>query len=111
MKILDSRFLLELGYFWNKLWVFSAKVENAAAHINPQEATHSFFADFPKYLLISIGGLLINTVILTFMTTFIHPLFAITPAAWLNIAKIVAIAAALIWNFLGYKFVVFRDRA
>jgi putative flippase GtrA len=34
--------------------------------------------------------------------------FGLTPLLWANVGKIAGIAVASIWNFLGYKFVVFK---
>ncbi|TSC67834.1 MAG: family 2 glycosyl transferase [Parcubacteria group bacterium Gr01-1014_66] len=86
------------GYFCNKLWVFKL----------PNQKNEPFFADFAKYLFISIGGLIINTVIVVGITTYVQPLFMISLALWLNIATIIAIMVSMIWNFLGYKLIVFR---
>ncbi len=83
------------AYFWNKFWVFQAT------------ATKSVFQDLPKFLAVTVGGLIINSTIVYVLTTFSTPLVH-DPKLWLNIAKVAATAVALFWNFFGYKFVVFR---
>ena len=35
---------------------------------------------------------------------------AVSARAWANIAAVGASVAAIVWNFLGYKFIVFRRR-
>ena len=85
------------AYLWNRLWVFSAK------------ATGGVFQNFPKFLLVTVCGLIINSSIVVGITTYVPPHFGLADTQWLNAAKLVANAVIIIWNFLGYKFVVFRS--
>ena len=82
------------SYLWNKLWVFQHK--------------EGLWLDFPQFLVVSIIGIILNGTILVIMTTYVPPIFGLSEQIWLNVAKIVAIPANMIWNFLGYKFIVFR---
>ncbi len=84
------------GYLWNKLWVFQDR--------DPE----GLFHDFPKFLAVTTTGLFLNSGIVILITTYIPPLFLLGGAAWLNVAKVAATAVILVWNFAGYKFVVFR---
>lgn len=84
------------GYFWNKLWVFPAISEG-----------QSLFRDFPKFLTVTVLGLLINSGVIILFTTYITSPAGIDSKEWLNIAKVIASAVALIWNFIGYRFIVF----
>ena len=84
------------GYLWNKLWVFSS-------------AKEGLFKDFPKFLMVTIIGLLINSGIIILLTTHITPPLALDAQRWLNVAKIAATTVALIWNFIGYKLIAFRQ--
>ncbi len=84
------------GYLWNELWVFARNTKEGVWH------------NFPKFLGVTLVGLVVNSVIIILITSSVQPLFGLKPAAWLNIAKIAANAVVLVWNFLGYKFVVFR---
>lgn len=81
------------SYLWNKYWVF-------AAH-------DGLLHDFPKFLAVTTVGLFINSSMVIVFTTFLN--FGIDPAIWLNISKTAATATALIWNFIGYKFVAFKN--
>lgn len=85
------------SYFWNKLWVFRDRQEE------------SIFRDFPKFLIITLIGLFINSGIVILVTTFIHPFLGIEARVWLNIAKAAAASLSLVWNFVGYKFIVFNQ--
>lgn len=82
------------SYVWNKYWVFKGR-EGAAR-------------DFPKFIAVSLVGLFLNSAFVVFMTTYIPPAFGLGDEAWLNLAKIMATVLIFLWNFLGYKFLVFR---
>lgn len=83
------------SYFWNKHWTFKSQTE-----AKPKE--------FFQFFAVSAGGILINGGIIYFLTTFVNPFFNLPPALWLNAAKIAATLASLVWNFVGYKYVVFK---
>ncbi len=85
------------AYFWNRLWVFQKK-----------EAA-SLFGDLPKFLLVIIIGIIINSTVLVLISSTIAPPFGLTERRWLNIAKICATMVAIVWNFFGYKFIVFKE--
>ena len=84
------------SYFWNKSWTFSSRAKNAAS-------------EFGKFFLVSIIGFAINSLILWFLTTLMHPLGGLSPQLWENAAKIVATVVYTIWNFIGYKLLVFKS--
>lgn len=84
------------SYYFNKYWTFKDK----------DTASQTF--QFSQFLVISIIGISINGAIVYLITTFIPPMFGINPQLWANLAKVAATGASLIWNFLGYKFIVFK---
>lgn len=86
------------GYLWNKLWVFKALGRD----------TRGLLSDFPKFAIVAIGGLILNSALIIMITTYIPMPFGLDSTRWLNIAKVVASIAVIIWNFLGFKFIVFR---
>ncbi|MEK9175196.1 MAG: GtrA family protein [Patescibacteria group bacterium] len=93
-------FLLALtnAYLWNKLWVF---YKNDGSGI---------FTHLPRFLFVVFVGLIINSSIVIFMSTNIAPPHqAFTEQRWLNVAKIIASAVAVMWNFFGYKFIAFKN--
>ncbi|KKT42242.1 MAG: hypothetical protein UW28_C0003G0023 [Parcubacteria group bacterium GW2011_GWA2_44_13] len=83
------------SYFWNRLWVF------------PQTNGEGKFADFPKFALISILGVILNSLVVIYFTTYVHQ-FGFSDKVWLNAAKAIASAIVLTWNFVGYKFFAFK---
>lgn len=84
------------SYFWNKFWVFRDREGGVE--------------DFFKFIAVTLIGLGINSGIIILVTTYISPSFGLTPERWLNLAKVLATAISMIWNFLGYKFLVFRRK-
>ncbi len=93
-----------VSFFANKKWTFkekSQKIEKEAAK-------------YTQFMVITIGGLIINTGIVFLITTYISPIniplinFQLTPRLWLVFSSLVATAFSLIWNFIGYKFIVFK---
>lgn len=82
------------SYFWNKYWTF--------------EATGKKELQFLQFIVVSAIGLFINVGVASFIVNNVGAPGSISPALWANIGALVAVAASLIWNFLGYKFIVFR---
>ncbi len=83
------------AYFWNKYWVFPRRDDQGTLH------------DVPKFLLVTIIGVVINSGIVVWATS--YPPVSIHARTWLNVAKLCATIFSLVWNFVGYKFVVFRS--
>jgi glycosyltransferase AglD len=85
------------SYFMNKHWTFGVKGEAAKT------------TEVSKFLLISLIGLGINSGIVYGVTNFVTPPFVeIGPVSWINLSKVIATGLSLIWNFSGYKFLVFK---
>jgi len=84
------------SYFFNKYWTFQDKSKKEQAK------------KFSQFLIVSIGGVFINSSIVFIVTTYVPPSFGIQSVLWANLAKVFATGISLIWNFLGYKFWVFK---
>lgn len=80
------------SFYWNKDWVFAS----------PKKA------NFITFVIITVIGLSINTAIVYILTTFFRPIIVDSPALWANVAKALATIVSMVWNFLGYKLIVFR---
>lgn len=85
------------SYFWNKLWVFQDR-----------KTGESVMRDFPTFFVVTIIGVAINSGLVIFLTTHAPLLSGLAASRRLNLAKAVATIVTLIWNFLGYKLIVFR---
>lgn len=86
------------SYLWNKLWVFKTGAQN-------------LLAAFPKFFAVTLIGLLVNSGIVIFFTTYVAPATALGPSFALNIGKALATIISLMVNFLGYKFFVFGKKS
>ena len=84
------------SFFMNKRWTFEDK-ENKQSGVK-----------FSQFLIVSVIGITINGGIVYAITSFTNPLFGMSPQLWANVAKLFATVVSLIWNFLGYKFIVFK---
>jgi putative flippase GtrA len=87
------------SYFWNKYWTFRARETKEAAEVTKE---------FSQFIVVSLVGVVINSGIVYGITTFIPPFFGLGEEIWANLAKVAATSLALIWNFIGYKFIVFK---
>lgn len=82
------------SFLWNKFWTFESK-----GKIQVKEAV--------KFYSIAVSGGVINVSAATFVSNFLPN--SVSADFWVNIVSPLAgIFAALIWDFLGYKFFVFK---
>lgn len=86
------------SYLWNKYWTF--KKEGSE--------TKQVAKEFSQFLIISIIGISLNSGIVYGITTLIKPVFGFSSVIWANLAKAFATGVAMTWNFIGYKFIVFK---
>ena len=83
------------SFFWNKYWTFNAK--GAATG----KETGSFF-------LFAAIGWVINVGIATFIVNGIARPVSLDPRVWANIGGICGVVGSFLWDFLSYKFFVFK---
>ncbi len=86
------------SYFINKKWTFKDNSGGEGAK------------KFSQYLAVSIIGALINIAVVYLITTKMEPSFGLSDKLWLNAANLVATGLSLIWNFIGYKLIVFKKK-
>ncbi|MCH7664236.1 MAG: GtrA family protein [Chloroflexi bacterium] len=84
------------SFFWNKFWTFEKK------------GTEKSGKEFGVFYLVTGTGFLLNVGIFTLVINVIGPQFGIAPKLWANLAALAAIIAVSMWNFFGYKFIVFK---
>ncbi len=85
------------SYFWNKHWTFG--VSNSAN-----------IKEFSQFIGVSFIGFAINVGIASLLVNFIGSSKGISPERWANIGALSATIISLVWNFIGYKFIVFSAR-
>ncbi len=84
------------SYVWNKFWSFEKK------------ETHSLGEEFAQFLMVSLVGLLLNVGITAFVVNVIGAPTGMAEKTWANIGGLTASILVLTWNFVGYKFLVFK---
>ncbi len=89
------------SYFWNKFWVFGHQ---------RKEGEKISYSDFFTFAVVVFSGAMINSGIVILISTYVNPLFGLSAERWLNVAKVSASAIALLWNFFGFKFFVFKSK-
>ena len=83
------------SYFWNKFWTFESKAGAQGK-------------EFVSFVTVSFIGVLINTAIVYLGAGLANSIPDVSAGGWINLVKILATVVSLVWNFLGYKFFVFK---
>lgn len=84
------------SYFWNKFWTFR------------KSATSESGKEFLQFFIVSAIGFGINVGVASLVVNIIGTQFAISEEIWANVGAVVATLIAMAWNFIGYKFIVFK---
>ncbi|MDO8504864.1 MAG: GtrA family protein [Candidatus Liptonbacteria bacterium] len=84
------------SFFWNKFWTFDSKGGNAQVQA-------------VKFYIITGVAIFLNVSVVTWVNT-LRP-EAMQGKVWANVAFLCGIGASFLWNFLGYKFIVFKKSA
>jgi putative flippase GtrA len=102
-KAISFLFAVTFSYVINKHWTFQDKSKEGEGRKMSQ-----FFA-------VSLVGMLINVIVATVVVTYLQipinnilHLSFLTPKLWGTIGALGGTAIGLIWNFVGYKFWVFK---
>ncbi len=83
------------SYLWNKYWTFGV---SGSTNIK----------EFSQFFLVTLIGFGINVGLASLIVNVVGPIGNIAPAIWANVGAFAATIAAFAWNFLGYKFIVFK---
>jgi len=87
------------SYFWNRFWVFEKKNGNGE---------ESAGKDFLQFLAVSIIGFLLNVGAASLIVSFGGIYFDLSYKVLANLGAVAGTIIALVWNFLGYKLIVFK---
>ncbi len=101
-KTISFTFAATSSYFFNKYWAFKDKDKKEEAK------------KFSQFFLISIIGAIINVGTATLVVRYLKPalggtlIIPLSDQLWGNVGALCGTAIGLIWNFIGYKFIVFK---
>ena len=84
------------SYAWNKWWTFESKKEKIGK-------------EFTQFMFVSVIGFFLNVGTATLTVNVVGPQFGITPTLWANIGALLGTMVVFVWNFVGYKFWVFKE--
>jgi len=84
------------SYFWNKYWTFKKR------------ETESKAKEFGTLYLVTLIGLVINVGVAILVAEYVGPQFGLSVKIWSNVSIVMAAFVSFVWNFLGYKFIVFK---
>lgn len=84
------------SYVFNKFWTFR------------KNDTKEVKKEFAKFFAVASGGLVVNVGIASVVVNSVGPQFGLPQEFWAYAGALCAVLIVMIWNFLGYKFLVFR---
>ncbi len=110
------------SYFWNKHWTFqetqnnaeltqnNAEIENLNSASIPRQfrVKSASLKEFSQFFVVSLIGFAINVGVASLLVNIIGAPENISLERWANIGALSATMISLIWNFIGYKFFVFK---
>ncbi len=85
-----------LKYWGNKYWAFQ------------KHEKEDLYKEIIQFFLITFIGLIIDVAFFYYFTKITGPQFGLPSAVWVKLSVILAGITAALWNFLGYKFFVFK---
>src|SRR3989344_1450663 len=93
--VVASSIAIVNSYFWQRMWTFAEKAPPSRK-------------EFISFVIVTLIGLAINTAIAFLAIQGISALDGLQEDRVVTLSKILATVVSLFWNFLGYKFIVFK---
>lgn len=84
------------SYFWNKHWTFQKK------------ESQKIKKELLQFLVVSGVGFGINVGTASLVVNVVGPQFGLAANVWGMLGAVAAAISAMAWNFIGYKFIVFK---
>jgi putative flippase GtrA len=84
------------SYLWNKFWTFQKKEAGEVGK------------EIVQFFVVSVIGLAINVGTASLIVNLIGPHWGVSLKIWANVGAAIGSIIGLAWNFLGYKFIVFK---
>lgn len=90
------------SYFLNKFWTFKSPLTG-------DQSVKKVGKEFLAFIMVSLIGLGLNNLIASLLVNGLGPQWGISENVWANVGAVSASFLAMFWNFIGYKFVVFKS--
>ena len=84
------------SYFWNKFWTFGSRLPVTTS-------------EYVRFLFFTLIGTLINVAVASFIVSIIGAPHGVSLKTWANIGAVLAVFVSFLWNFLSYRYVVFKS--
>ena len=93
------------SYFVNKFWTFgNQKALDPAAFTEKKSA----LKEYGQFLAVSTIGIIINVGVASIIVNGAGPQYGLEPKIWANLGAVAGAAIGLVWNFIGFKLIVFK---
>lgn len=86
------------SYFLNRSWTFRATGRQK-----------SLVRSGTQFVAVSLIGAVVNVGTASYVATFVSPIIGLE-SLWPSAAALVGTACSFVWNFIGYKYIVFASR-
>lgn len=93
-----------LKYWGNKHWAF----QGHESFDTTRDKQENIYKEVMQFFTITLVGLIIDVGFFYYFTNIMGPQFQIPNAVWVKFSVIFAALVAAVWNFLGYKHLVFK---
>ncbi|HZZ99488.1 MAG TPA: GtrA family protein, partial [Candidatus Paceibacterota bacterium] len=94
IKVFAFMAALVCSYLLNKFWTFNGLIGGKG--------------EFAKFVAVTLGSFAVNLGVSWAVATFVSPVLGLSLTQWANVANAAGVAVGLIFNFIGFKFIVFK---
>ena len=84
------------SFLWNKFWSFGSKEKDGMGR------------QFMKFIAVALIGLLINVSVASLVVNYIGPQWGLSTRVWANVGVLSSAVFNMIWDFYGFKVLVFK---
>ena len=95
-KVISFTFAVTNSFLWNKFWTFK------------KDGTKEAGKEFLGFIGISLVGLAVNAIVASVLVNIVGPQSGINVKTWASVSAAAASVCVMFWNFIGYKFWVFK---
>ncbi len=97
------------SYFWNKFWTFKKSPAMSDASTFSAGQPKAVGKEFLQFFVVSCIGFALNVGLATLIVNVLGPQWGVSAKLWANVGALGGTLVGLVWNFLGYKLIVFKN--